>query len=511
MMTQLEVYRLFGAIDRLPGIMEPRLGRWHAWPIAKMQLVWHLMQAHEPGSLNGSASWIDKLKDRMPRYGKDLAVALGQRQRIRATPASGSVGMLHLPRVHRLRDGRVQDFIFGDLLGGAGLAKPSLALEQPWPSGGSAQHSNESAIDLSPYHSAAEQLAVALMASPRLRRTAAALNDRLGGIDMLDPSVRGRKILLALCLFEARRRLFRRLASRLHLRALVVTYGPGRFAEIAAAHELGLPVIELQHGVIGPHCPDYAWPAEYRPLRQDMPLPDRIAVFGPVFRDLILRSAFWQNSEILPVGAAAMESFRRGAPQTDRSSGPLRLVFMTQATSRPAAVVFWQQLADSDAFKAGELRVAFKIHPEEHEESDVYGQIVRAAPDRFELLLSNANPIDAMLGSDVVVSYNSMALVEALGLGVPAISVCGGNIPGGFSGSFDLPNIMSVMPHVRAPQELLAVLRDRAADSRALSQWRSEAQAQGRNFFADGFTVAAKNLINDVLARSVGRASEVIH
>ena len=27
MMTQAEVYRLFGEIDRTPGIMEPRLGR----------------------------------------------------------------------------------------------------------------------------------------------------------------------------------------------------------------------------------------------------------------------------------------------------------------------------------------------------------------------------------------------------------------------------------------------------------------------------------------------------
>jgi hypothetical protein len=57
------------------------------------------------------------------------------------------------------------------------------------------------------------------------------------------------------------------------------------------------------------------------------------------------------------------------------------------------------------------------------------------------------------------------------------------------------------MPHVGTPQEMLGVLRDRAADERKLSQWSAEAQVQGRNFFADGFTAAAKDLINDVLAR----------
>src|SRR5206468_12951659 len=67
---------------------------------------------------------------------------LRQRSRINATPATGTVGMIYLPRVHRLQDGRMQDFIFGDLLGGEGLAKPGLALEQPWPAGGSAHRSD---------------------------------------------------------------------------------------------------------------------------------------------------------------------------------------------------------------------------------------------------------------------------------------------------------------------------------------------------------------------------------
>ena len=65
-----------------------------------------------------------KLKSRLPRYAADVSVAFAQYRRIRAMPRSGAVGMLYLPRVHRLADGRTQDFIFGDLLAGEGLAKP---------------------------------------------------------------------------------------------------------------------------------------------------------------------------------------------------------------------------------------------------------------------------------------------------------------------------------------------------------------------------------------------------
>ena len=157
-----------------------------------------------------------------------------------------------------------------------------------------------------------------LMASPRLRRTAAELNERLPNVEMpLDPvCARPQDAAGALPFSRPSGGCSGGLAARLNLQALVVTYGPGRFAEIAAARELGLPVIELQHGVIGPHCPDYAWPAQYR-AAQSRTSRCRIAsrCSDEVFRDLILRSGFWREAEILAVGAAAMESFRRGAPQ----------------------------------------------------------------------------------------------------------------------------------------------------------------------------------------------------
>jgi hypothetical protein len=186
-------------------------------------------------------------------------------------------------------------------------------------------------------------------------------------------------------------------------------------------------------------------------------------------------------------------------------------VFMTQITSRHAAVPFWTELAHSPAFRADGLRVAFKIHPEEQRDAGVYHDIAGSTPDRFEIIPDGSNPIDVMLGSDIVVSYTSMSLVEALGLGVPAISLCGGSTPGGFAASFDLESIVTVMPHVRSPQELLAVLRERAADEGKLAQWREEARARGNDFFADGFTATAKALINDALAIKAQRATLTVH
>ncbi len=500
MLTQPEAYRLIEAVDRLPGIMIPRVGRWHAWPIAKMQLLWWLLQPDQ-GSHGAPGSWIRRIARRIPRYSRHLALAVHQRAKLNDAPTSGAVGMLYLPRAHCGRDGRMRDFILGDLVHGDGLAVPSLALEQPWPAGKQRRCSSESAIDLAPYASAAELLAMWHLRTRRIREVTTALDAILDAAAVpIDANARRHKIALALALFEARRALFQRLAARLHLRALVVTYGPGRMAEIAAVKELGIPTVEFQHGVIGSHCPDYAWPADYRGMKRDIPLPDRIAVFGEAFRALILQSGFWQPREILTVGAAAMEAARNRTARTKTLTKSLQLVFMTQATSRSAALAFWRAAAEDKRFLGAGACVVFKIHPEEQSVAAQYQALAEAHPYMFEVADADANPVDLMSASDIVVSYNSMALVEALGLGVPAVSLCGGAIPGGFAASFNLADIAGVMPHVATPGQLADVLQERAASEPQFAQWCAEVRAQGRRFFSDGFSITARNLINEVLA-----------
>jgi hypothetical protein len=310
----------------------------------------------------------------------------------------------------------------------------------------------------------------------------------------LAPELRRSKVLLALALFEARRRVFRRVLSKLGLRVLVVTYAPGRPGEIAAARELSIPVFELQHGVVSAHCPDYAWPAEYSAFKSEMALPDRIGLFGPMFAREIVRSGFWTETETPTIGAASMESCRplrisRG--QSDR----MRLIYMTQATNRVAAVDFWRAfLKSADGPRNYEL--AIKLHPEEANDAHTYEGLVSIAPVRVTVVPASENPMDAMVNADVVLSYNSLALIESLGLGTPSISLCGGSIPGGFAGTFDLGGVTNVMPHVNSPGQLHAVLRERAGNDAALTQWRGHALDYSRDCFAAGFEKAATAIIN---------------
>jgi hypothetical protein len=339
MITQSEVYRLFERIDRTPGIMEPRIGRWHAWPAAKMQLVWHLMYEGGDVSARRERFSLGQLTDRLTHSFSDIAAAIRQTG---SFGGSGAVGMICAPRVYRSGDGMVRDMIYGDLLQGSGIAMPVQVLEHPARSHAGLPPLRRPALQLRPYHAAAEVLALALMANAHVRTAADALNSVLEHAGFpLDGGLRRSKIRLALALFEARRRVFRRLFGKAGLRALVLTYAPGRTGEIAAARELSIPVFELQHGVISAHCPDYAWPDSYRAFKADMALPDKIGLFGPMFAREIRRSGFWADDETAAIGAAWTRFLGGDRTATAQPGGPLRLVFMTQATNRPAAIAFW--------------------------------------------------------------------------------------------------------------------------------------------------------------------------
>src|SRR5207237_2116041 len=122
----------------------------------------------------------------------------------------------------------------------------------------------------------------------------------------------------------------------------VLTDSPFKCGEIAAARELSLPVIELQHGMFGPRCPEYSWPAAFSACKSEMPLPDRLFVFGELWRRLALEGGFWTEDETPIAGAGAIDRYRAAARQGSVGRAT-RLVFMTQETNRQFIVEFWRR------------------------------------------------------------------------------------------------------------------------------------------------------------------------
>jgi hypothetical protein len=299
----------------------------------------------------------------------------------------------------------------------------------------------------------------------------------------------------AIAAFEAKRRVFRMLFRRARARLVVLTDSPFRSGEIAAARELSLPVVELQHGMFGPRCPEYAWPAAFCGLKDAMPLPHRLFLCGEVWRKSAVAGGFWTERETPIVGAGAIDRYRTSVRRAS-AGGPTRLVFMTQETNRRFIVEFLQrflrQLGDRP------IEVTIKVHPGEAAAMENYTALVHDAPARCRIAGPGTNPFDLMVECDIVMSCNSYSLAEAVGLGRPAVSLCGGQVPDGFAGTFALPQFRSVMPHVHGAAELLALLDAAPVGSARFADWQSRTVAQGDLLYAPGFLDRAGRLIQEL-------------
>ncbi len=500
MLNYHDLYELVARLDATSGVWEPRIGRWRAWPAAKMALVWHMMSRHEATLYSGvPQSFANRVARRLPKYGPAIGAALWQWWRNRRA-GSVEIALMVAPRPYRYPDGVVRDFIFDDLLEGVGFDTSKAILKYPGEgattsaAGAGIEARLDAAILL------AEHLAVLLLHS----RAVCVAADRIAKIVSeagapVSVDAIAERARIGIALFEARRRVMRQYFVRLGCRLIVLTYGPGRMGELAAAWELGIPVLELQHGMIGTNCPDYHWPEFACAWRDELPLPTRIGVYGAVFSDNLLQDKFWRRHDVAIVGGAAIDRFRSfGMPRPHVPAEPLKLLFMTQATSAFAAPPILRDiLAETQSGELKGLKIAIKLHPDEQRNTDAYRDVVSSAPDRCIILPNDMNPLAAMMDADAVASFNSLSLAEAIGLGIPAISILGGPTPEGFAQLFGMPSIVSVMPHVSNVGEIISAL----GRIRSGHAYRAKLTSFSGRLYSSGFHGAVARVMSELLTR----------
>jgi hypothetical protein len=154
------------------------------------------------------------------------------------------------------------------------------------------------------------------------------------------------------------RALYRALLKRHKIKTVYVVVAYFHQHIVGAARDLGIPVVELQHGAISPFHLGYSYPG--RPVVADQP--DKLWCFG----------SYWADVVELPAG---METEVIGAPYIHRLSAeqaaakiPQRVVFASQGTIGRELLKVAVDLAQ----RRPDLEVVFRLHPSEHL-SDYHG------------------------------------------------------------------------------------------------------------------------------------------
>lgn len=469
----------FAALDADPNLQKLAFDGWRAWAIVKPRL-WYIALARSQGS--------DPVRPGAGEAFARVAAGLSQVMLNTVWPARAPLALYYAERSVRMPDGTGIHPHLGS------LADPGVAALRgvsAWTGVGGARLrrgwlSAPAVVGLAGAH------APLLMRNAAVRSASAGLASAIGSTI---PGIGGGEIERAaaahLARFRARRAIWRPLLRRSGARALVLTDADSKAAEVAAAKELGLPVVEIQHGVISTREPDFAWRDAHRQAPA-LPVPDHIVLFGSMWRDALAERGYWQPDALHLAAAPALAPYRRlAAKRGSRRGEPLTVLFPTEAFLRGPAIRFWEAVLQHAArTNATHWRLRIKLHPGERPAAAEYEALAARYPHLCTFVAADAEGFDELAAADLVAGYTSTMLMEALALGVPTVALAGGSVPEGFAATFGFARLADRLPPASEPGDLLDLL-EQARDQARYRRWRERALATADAIFsAEGDDVA---------------------
>jgi hypothetical protein len=215
-----------------------------------------------------------------------------------------------------------------------------------------------------------------------------------------------------------RTELYRLVFKRLGPKSLLVP-NSGQFALFLAANGLGIPFVEMQHGIFSETHPDnlpaYALERSNRALL----LPDLLTVYGDYWAEKLRDSALGRLGRIRPVGAPLIDS-SRALRQRCFAADPAKPILTLTSQggfSAERAVEFVKAFL---GIYSGPLLVNVRLHPGYEAGSSPFdGRFVD--DHRVVLWRGNRKPdtYQMIAMSDLHLSIYSACHFEALGIGTP--------------------------------------------------------------------------------------------
>jgi hypothetical protein len=174
---------------------------------------------------------------------------------------------------------------------------------------------------------------------------------------------------------------------------------------IYACRESGVKVAELQHGIISQSSSFFLYPPFMQKIASRALFPDKIFVFGPYWKNLLLKGHEFSSSQIEIIGDYFFK--RKDSFKTNLPHGKKLIVFAGQ---KPVSASFQKEyllfLRDDIRKRNLNYIIVHKPHPLEELSlySDLYNEIIMLSDDSVSSLIPQ---------SDIFISMFSTTLYEA--------------------------------------------------------------------------------------------------
>lgn len=450
MLDHIEINRRFLELDAHPDLLSETFDEWLAWPIVKERLWLACFQ-----SSNGSAP---RVSEPIKRFSAGLS-QLGQ---VLWPKHDAALALFYEPREVQLSSGLCIHPHLGNM---AALGEPNQILHYRYDwNVAAAKAQGPRLVDNYGIGALVAAGALVLARQPSLRSRAQRLSAAAREIlPEVSDAAAVEIIANQLARFRIQSRLMLRLLRRSRVRSVVVLDAFAKMAEVAAARALGLKVLEVQHGMFSVREPAYSWRAKHRDLPGRWPLPDRIAVFGPLWSEQLKSAGFWRGDEVVEAPNPLLSTYRTllAAGRTARRSSSFRILFSAQGYVKSAGLEILERfLALEEVRNTGDISLRIKMHPLERDSGAEYFELARRYPQLCYVVCPDRDAFQEMAEADCVIGFTSLMLLEALGLGIPAISLRGGPANAGFCTTFAVPQLATAMPEVFTGDELYALIDD---------------------------------------------------
>jgi hypothetical protein len=182
---------------------------------------------------------------------------------------------------------------------------------------------------------------------------------------------------------------------------LIAHYGKEAF--IAACKYKNLQVIELMHGTIIPSHSQYVFPKSSRNLFHHSLFPDKLAVYGEYWKQVVVQGNMFPEDSVFVVGYYLKVP---DEPRSLTSRDKITILVSAQPTVQCELydyISFLKSQLDSEQW-----HIVIKPHP--MEDSEAYSNLLQPG----FITLSNSNVYELLARSDIHISVYSSVLYEAV-------------------------------------------------------------------------------------------------
>lgn len=268
--------------------------------------------------------------------------------------------------------------------------------------------------------------------------------------------------------------------------------------KMAAALSSGAKVLELQHGLMDEYYPHYTHSPLFKTIKKDLINPTKIVLFGDYYKDVLLKKNYKDESDFVVIGSFQMHLQRiQKTTSVDSNDGIIKLFLPTQGrlifekTKRLLQII-------GDCFN-DRIHLVIKPHPNETEENKEWFRLY-CNKEYLKFNDSNKSIMDFIEEATIVIGFDSTTLLEAVGLGKPAITITSSELPKGVHSLINSTiledSIKICSPTKEAINDLLKKYQE---DIMFKERWFYAIKKHSIYVYADDYVDNCKSLIKTIL------------